>query len=82
MLNKICADLAIVKPLPQTAESEIGVGKDGSISFLNDELIEERKASRKRVAVSLITIAIEASSYRHCGGDAFEINAGGVTGRV
>ena len=82
MLYKICTNLAVMKALAQTTESEIGVGKYRSISFLDDELIQERKASRNRVAVSLITISIEARSYRQCGRKAFEIYAGGVTGRV
>ena len=40
MLHEICADFTVMKALPQAAESEVGVGKYGSISFLNDELIE------------------------------------------
>ena len=52
MLHKVCADLAVVKTLAQATESEIEVGKYGSISFLNDELIEKREAARERVVVS------------------------------
>ena len=82
MLHEICADFTVMKALPQAAESEVGVGKYGSISFLNDELIEESKAARKRVAVSFITIVIDTRSDMQCSGDAFQINAGCVTGRV
>ena len=82
MLHKIRADLAVMKTLAQTAESEVEVGEYSSIAFLNDELIQEGKAARKRIAVSLITMSIEGASYRHCGGDTFEIDAGGVTGGV
>jgi hypothetical protein len=52
MLHEICADLAVVKTLAQTTESEVQVGEYGPIAFLNDELIEEGKAARKRVVVS------------------------------
>ena len=55
MLHEVGANLAVVKTLAQTSESEVQVGKYSSISFLNDELIKESKAARKRVEVGLIT---------------------------
>lgn len=56
MLNEVCPYFAVMETLAQTTESEIQVGKYRAISFLNDELVEEREAARKRVVVSLITI--------------------------
>ena len=102
MLNEICADLAVVKTLTQTAESEVEVGKYGSISFLDDELIQEGKTVRKRVLISTGPVGREQVRkrglppllrergqatlpdlfYFQGGGDAFEIDAGGVTGGV
>ena len=83
MLNEICADLAVVKTLTQTAESEVEVGKYGSISFLDDELIEEGEAARERVLIRERGQApLPDLFYLECGSDAFEIDTGGVTGRV
>jgi len=76
MLYEVCANLAVVKALPQTADGEVRVGKDGSISFLNDELIEEGEAAREGALISIDLF------YLQRGGNAFEIDASGVTGRV
>lgn len=53
MLNEVCAHLAAMETLPQTTESEIQIWKYSAISFLNDELIEEREAARERVVVTI-----------------------------
>ena len=83
MLDKICADLAVVKTLSQTSESEVRVGKYRSISFLNDELVQELKAARERVLIRERGQApLPDLFYLECGSDAFEIDTGGVTGRV
>ena len=77
MLHEVCADLAVVKALAQAAESEVGVGKYGPITSLNDELIEEHQA-----AGELVLISTGPGFYLQRGGDAFEIDAGRVTGCV
>lgn len=80
MLNEIGADFAVMKTLTQTAEREVNVGQYSAITFLNDELIEERETARARIIISLITIG--AFRHRQGGGDAFEVHGGGVAGRV
>ena len=80
MLNEVCADFAVMKTLAQTAESEVEVGEYCSIAFLNDELIQEGKAARKGVAISLITTGARGYGYR--GRNTLEVDGGGVAGRV
>src|SRR5262249_52110814 len=80
MLYEVCAHLAVVETLSQTAQSEVEIWQYGSISLLNYELIEEGKTARERVVVSLITVRTFCDGQ--CGADGFEIDGGCVTWSV
>src|SRR6185369_16890686 len=68
-----------MKSLPQAAESVVDIGEDGAIALLDDELIEEAEAARKRVGINVIMRFV---SDFHGGGDAFEVDGGGVARRI
>ena len=68
-----------MKSLPQATESVVDIGEYGAISLLDNELVEEAEAARKRVEINVITRFV---SHLQGGGDAFEVDGGGVARRV
>jgi len=55
VLDEVCANFAVVNALSQAAECVVDIGEDCAVSLLDDELIKEAKAARKRVEVNVIT---------------------------
>ena len=55
MLDEIGAHFAVIKSLSQAAESVVDIGEYRAIALLDNELVEESEAARKRIKINVIS---------------------------